>query len=544
MDQPEVPGYRIAGQLGAGASGTVWAATRERDGADLAVKVVRVGADVAEADRVAQELGVLQRVHVEGMVAFHEALGLAGDPPSVAIVLDRVDGGSLTGVLRARGHLSVGEAVTVLTPVARALADLHTAGVVHGDVSPGNVLVERSGRPLLADLGVSRLIGQEPNEVHGTFGFVEPEVTMGAVPGPPADVYAVGALAWCCVTGTPPGPPALRRPLAELAPGLPEPWVQTVLRCLAADPAERPAAAEAALLFFDAAPCEPLRLVVAGDETSLLTARIRSGAPPPVDAEPSRRRWGRGPRERVVGAAGRLGRVRPRVPEVRRRAPRAVPPWSVAPALVPVLVLAMVLAAAAAAVAIGPTLTKALAAADPSSSTNPLRSATGPPRSEAGPAAVAATPKPAAHGPQADPQLDPAAPRADPRGLMQAMAHRRAAAMNSGRLADLTVLDAPGSPALASDSAHLRKLAHDALGYEAVALTVRSARTIRHDALSATVRAVVDTSAHRVRGASGTVQERPATAGEELDFDLRHAHGRWLVVKVTAVAAAKALGTR
>ena len=136
-----MPGYRIGQLLGAGATGSVWQAVRERDDAAVAVKVVPVGADGPEATIAARELGVLASVEVEGLVGFHEALGLGGDPPAVAIVLDLVTGGSLQRAVSGRGHLSVGESVTVLAPVARALAGLHAAGVVHGDVSPTNVLL-------------------------------------------------------------------------------------------------------------------------------------------------------------------------------------------------------------------------------------------------------------------------------------------------------------------------------------------------------------------------------------------------------------------
>ena len=241
----------------------------------------------------------------------HETFSLPDDPGAVAVVLDFLEGGSLVSVLAARGHLSAGEAVTVLAPVARALAGLHAAGVVHADVSPGNVLLARSGRPVLADLGVSRLTGEVPGETFGTEGFTAPEVEAGGQPSPASDVYAVGALAWACVTGGPPGPLGARRALAELAPGLPADWSDVVRDCLAPLAADRPSAAEAALRFFDAVPCEPLRLVAGEDEVSLLTRRIRS-APPSEEPEavPGRRarsadRWRQ--RLEAVGAALRCG---------------------------------------------------------------------------------------------------------------------------------------------------------------------------------------------------------------------------------------------
>ena len=80
-------------------------------------------------------------------------------------------GGSLGQVVAQREHLTPGETVTVIAPIARALAGLHDLGVVHGDLSPGNVLLDSTGRPVLADLGFSRLTGEAPGDVHGTDGF-------------------------------------------------------------------------------------------------------------------------------------------------------------------------------------------------------------------------------------------------------------------------------------------------------------------------------------------------------------------------------------
>ena len=193
-------------------------------------------------------------------------------------MLDHLAGGSLERAVRARGHLSVGESVTVLAPVARALAGLHALGVVHGDVTPANVLLALSGQPFLADLGVARLAGEGPGQsgsFWGTPGFVAPEVIDSGVPTAAADVYAVGALAWWCVTGAVPEPGPVRRPLAEVAPGLPAAWSEVTTQALLGDPALRPTAAELALAYYDSAACEPLRMVVGGDETTLLTQRLR-----------------------------------------------------------------------------------------------------------------------------------------------------------------------------------------------------------------------------------------------------------------------------
>ena len=502
--RPVVPGYRVEELLGEGASGSVWAAVRQGDGAEVAVKVVPVGADGPEADLAAREVGVLASVDVQGLVGFHEALGLRGDPPAVAIVLDRVGGGSLQRAVTARGHLSVGESVTVLAAVARALAGLHAAGVVHGDVSPTNVLLELSGRPLLSDLGVARLAGEQPGELFGTAGFVAPEVLDGAAPTAASDVYAVGALAWWCVTGAAPAPAALRRPLEELAPGLPAPWHAATTAALRGVPEERPNAADLALAYFDSATCEALQLVVGTDETSLLTARLRSAQPPGPDPEP-------------VAVRRRLPSLR--VPRLRL----PVQPFRRGRAVLALGVLAAVLAVTALALNRGDLPWARAAGATPPhsvSSGHRVSAAVDPPASTA--------PAHRARGLVAD--HDSA--RRDPLGLMQELSHLRAQAMNTASGSDLARLDAPGSPALAQDKAALERLRQSGRAYAGVKLRVRSATALAVTADRASVRAVVDTAAYEVVSHSGTTQAQPARTGEPMRFTLRWVDGQWQVERV------------
>jgi hypothetical protein len=492
---PQVPGYRVGEPLGAGGSGSVWAATRGADGLRCAVKVVPVGDDDASA--AARELAVLARVAVEGLVGFHEAVVL-GDhtAEAVALVLDHVGGGSLDRVVRARGRLSVGESVTVLAPVARTLAGLHALGVVHGDVSPANVLLERSGRPLLGDLGVARLAGELPGEVHGTDGFVAPEVLDGAAVGAAADVYAVGALAWYCVTGAPPGPAALRPPLESLVPGLPPAWQEATTQALRGDPARRPTAAELALAYFDAAACEPLRLVVGSDDTSMLTHRLRN-APVPAPAS--------------VGEPGHRGRVVD-PPRLRRPSSTTVRALATAVALIALLGTGGLMAAGT--VPAPPWLT--------------------PQRRDQHPDAVQ-------QARETPPQQDPHAPRTRALGLMQALADLRAQAMESASRSALDDLDAPASPALAADAAELARLRRSGEAYRGVRLVVRHSTATEVAARSARVEAVVDTAAYRVVG-HGQPRDQPAVDGERLRFALVWEGGRWLVSRVDAVDGAGAAG--
>ena len=121
--------------------------------------------------REATTLSVLDHEH---LVRAHSVLRLSGGHVSrpgdaegdghglrggtVGLMMDYAAGGSVGQLVAGRGRLGPGETVTVLTPIAQALAYLHGQGFTHGDVSPGNVLFTAHGKPLLADLGVARMV--------------------------------------------------------------------------------------------------------------------------------------------------------------------------------------------------------------------------------------------------------------------------------------------------------------------------------------------------------------------------------------------------
>jgi serine/threonine protein kinase len=488
----------------------------------VAVKVVPVPGD-DDADRVARELSVLACTSVDGLVGFHESVGLDTEPPAVAIVLDLAQGGSLARAVGARGQLSAGEAVTVLAAVARALAGLHAAGVVHGDVSPGNVLLELTGRPLLADVGVARLLGEGPGEVFGTEGFVAPEVAAGAPPTTASDVYAVGALAWWCVTGAPPGPAALRRPLAEVEPGLPGLFLEWTVRAMSGDPAQRPDAASLAVGYFEAAECVPLRLVVGSDDTSLLTRRLRDSADRArvSDGDPGPGARGRQALRRARGA--RAGTRRGLVG-------RAV----LATAVVGAVVCGV---AVASGVTTWPEVPLVHPGGQASGSPGRPVAATSTPRLSA--EGSAHSPRPSSSPSRSlrrDPATDRGSPQRDPRGLMQSLADRRAAVMTSASQAALSELDVQHSAAMAADRSLVRSLVTAGERYAEVRLTVRSARPVSSDGDTVRVEAVVDTSAHVVLDRAGRATPRAAVTGQPMVFTMQWASGRWRIASVEGLS--------
>jgi len=253
-----VPGMRCERLAGRGGGAAVYVVTEEATGRRFAVKVPRAPAEAGGAD-LERELHVLRRVRHGHLVILH---GSVETDRGRGILMEYLPGGSAADLVAVRGPVDLGEAVTVLAPVASALAHLHALGIAHGDVSPANVLFTAEGLPKLGDLGLAGLVGV-PGRAGGTPGFAAPESAHGPVDAalhPERDVYALGALAWFLLTGRTPAPSRLRPPLSSLLPAAPEALSELIEECLAEEPSARPdAEAVARRLFAGVAP-EPVRL--------------------------------------------------------------------------------------------------------------------------------------------------------------------------------------------------------------------------------------------------------------------------------------------
>ncbi|MGY1594402.1 protein kinase [Geodermatophilus sp. SYSU D00708] len=314
-DAPIVPGYRLEQLLGRGGSGEVWQAVPRSGGDPVAVKVLVAG-DPERQAREATLLGELDHPHLVRLVeVVHQPR--RGGQPRVALVLDLLAGGSLAALLARRGRLRPGEVVTAIAPVAAALAHAHDRGVVHGDLSPGNIVFTGEGRPVLTDLGVARVLGEDA-AAEVTPAYVDPTVARGGAPGPASDVFGVAAAAFHALTGVAPWNAATpadtlrvaatgRLPdLDELAPEAPPELRAVIARGLSAEPHERGSAAAFALDLRHACRPEPVRL------------------PAPGVADADLGRTGRGPRTELTHQVPGRHR-RPPEPEGQSGRTRRVP---------------------------------------------------------------------------------------------------------------------------------------------------------------------------------------------------------------------------
>lgn len=244
--------YERVELLGRGGSGEVWSARDPATGELVALKRLRRGeaVDPQSVEALRAEAARLARLDHPHVVRLR---GVEQEAGSLVLVLDYAAGGSLAGLLSARGRLSAGEVVTVLVPLAEALACVHEQGLVHGDLTPANVLFTGDGRPLLADLGVASLLGAPNDAAYGTFGFLDPAGDRG----PAGDVHGLAATGFAALTGQAPYDLAGRRRVdAEQAGRL----LDLLERGLDPDPALRPSAGEFAAAAYAAAEVLPVRL--------------------------------------------------------------------------------------------------------------------------------------------------------------------------------------------------------------------------------------------------------------------------------------------
>ncbi|XNZ01307.1 serine/threonine-protein kinase [Micrococcus luteus] len=302
---PRVPGWAAVRRLGAGADAEVWE-VEGAAGERAALKVPLPGGE----DSLLQETEALRHHRHRHLVA---PLGQVQTDRGRGLLSELLPGGSLAALVRSGGPLPAARMRTAVVPVAQALQSLHAEGIVHGDVSPSNILFDVDGRPALADLGASRLLGG-PSRGAGTPGFAAPEVLdPDGVAGRPvsagADVYSLGAVAWFALTGRAPGALQDRAPLPVLVPEADAELGDLLDGCLDPDPARRPSAEEFAGALYATGPCEPVLLhASATPEVALVLPTVRSD-----DADCGRRgRLGRprGPRGRSRALQRTAGRAR------------------------------------------------------------------------------------------------------------------------------------------------------------------------------------------------------------------------------------------
>ncbi len=302
--------YRLVAPVGEGAMGTVWRAEDVRLDRVVAVKQLRVPA-AASADetsrarqrvfREARAAAGLQHPHA---VAVYDVATDEQDQP--VLVMEYVPSRSLADVLAERGTLPPEDVASIGAQIAGALAAAHTAGIVHRDVKPANILLtdgsnDDEQNAKITDFGLARSTGDVTvtgtGLLAGTPAFLAPETARGEPPTPAADVFSLGATLYTALEGTPPFGTA-DNAVAQLhrvaAGGAPPPrraghLAQPLMAMLHDDPAARPTMHHVAATLAGTGPVPappPTRLDLHP------VTQYRTAPPPPAAEERSRRRTG------------------------------------------------------------------------------------------------------------------------------------------------------------------------------------------------------------------------------------------------------------
>jgi serine/threonine-protein kinase len=194
--------YRIDGVLGRGGLGTVYDAYDTELGRAVAIKELR-GEWAIGPSTLVREARALAAVRHPNVVTLHALHHDGAHAPF--FVMEKVDGDSLDGLIGAR-RIKLSTCLRLLSEIAAGIDAIHDAGLVHGDIKPANVLVDRRWHAKVADLGLLPLLEQmKPGDVLGTAEYLPPERALGAMPdralAPRGDVYSFGLLAMELLTG-------------------------------------------------------------------------------------------------------------------------------------------------------------------------------------------------------------------------------------------------------------------------------------------------------------------------------------------------------
>jgi len=247
--------YSLERELGRGGMGVVYLAREVRLDRSVAIKLLppSKASDPKLRERFLREARTAAKLSHPNIIPIHAVEEIGG---FVFFAMAYVEGETLTERVRRRGPLAPSEASRVLRDVAWALAYAHGQGVIHRDVKPDNILLENSGRVLVADFGIASIVagasGLSTGEVVGTPEFMSPEQALGEAVDGRSDLYSLGIVGYFAFSGTLPfeaekATEVLAKQVTEpvpllgtVAPLVPRRLAQAIDRCLAKDREERP----------------------------------------------------------------------------------------------------------------------------------------------------------------------------------------------------------------------------------------------------------------------------------------------------------------
>ena len=249
----DIGGYTIKKRIGVGARSTIYLATHDFDGTEVALKRVIMNRpeDARIFEQVSAEFKIAQRINHPYIRKCYELKKLRHMliTKEMILVMEYFDGQSL----EEGPALSLLDVMLVFRMVATGLNAMHQAGLVHCDIKPNNILLSKAGSIKIIDLGQSCKIGTTKRRIQGTPDYIAPEQVARKPLGPKTDIFNLGATMYWALTGKtvptsipkkdPFGLPMKEEPLRpphELRPQIPVGLSKLVMDCVEQDPADRP----------------------------------------------------------------------------------------------------------------------------------------------------------------------------------------------------------------------------------------------------------------------------------------------------------------
>ena len=249
--------YELDSRIAIGGMGEVWEATDHVIGRTVAIKILK--------DEYMGDPGFLERFRAEARHAAlvnHEGIASVFDygeeNGSAFLVMELVPGEALSTILERDGSLSTDKTLDIVAQTSAALQAAHSAGLVHRDIKPGNLLITPDGRVKITDFGIARIADQVPltatGQVMGTVQYLSPEQASGHPASPATDIYSLGIVAYECLAGRRPftGESQVAIAMAQineqpppLPPTIAAPVQNLVMAMTAMKPEDRPASAAA-----------------------------------------------------------------------------------------------------------------------------------------------------------------------------------------------------------------------------------------------------------------------------------------------------------
>jgi len=248
--------YQLGNRIAIGGMGEVWQATDLVIERTVAIKILK--------DEYLGDPGFLERFRAEARHAAlvnHEGIANVYDygeeDGSAFLVMELVPGEALSALIERERALPVDKVLDIVAQTAAALHAAHSAGLVHRDIKPGNLLITPDGRVKITDFGIARIADQVPltatGQVMGTVQYLSPEQASGKPASPATDIYSLGIVAYEALAGKRPftGESQVAIAMAQindappdLPPSIPEPVRNLVYSSIAKNPKHRPASAQ------------------------------------------------------------------------------------------------------------------------------------------------------------------------------------------------------------------------------------------------------------------------------------------------------------